>query len=91
MSWTNGSNETIHTEAAMERPAKARAVKMAKRMMIVDLEVEWGLLKIVGDLSVTMYQSRSMGGLLIPVSRGLSVTEIFWYIALLGVKDVHTD
>lgn len=66
----------VHTEPAMERPTKARAVRMVKRMMMVNLEVEGGLLRIVGDLSVARYQSKGMD-LLIPISRGISITEIF--------------
>lgn len=42
----------------MESPTKARVVRMVKRMMIVDLVVEGGLLRIVGgELSVARYQS----------------------------------
>lgn len=52
----------VHTEPAMERPTKARAVRMVKRMMMVDLEVEGGLLRIVGELSVATYQFKDMGG-----------------------------
>ena len=59
--------EMIHTEPAMERPTKARVVRMVKRMMISGFR---DLRRIVGELSVANYQSKDMGGYTYTYSSG---------------------